>query len=603
LFEGVNIALSKGERVALVGRNGAGKSTLMNMLTGAIEPDAGEVFRQPGCRVVAMAQEPDVAGYATLLDYVRAELHAKPGQRADTGGDHLAEAALYEQGLDPASDPRTLSGGQLRRAALARALAAEPDVLLLDEPTNHLDIPAIESLEVRLKTFPGAILTVSHDRRFLEAVSTACVWLRQGTARRMAGSYAGFDAWAEEIETREEADLARLDTLLKAESRWLARGVTARRKRNMGRVRKVMAMRAERRERKTLLNEAAARTDMAVEDTGAGAKLILETKGLSKSFEGPQGSWPVVRDLSFRLARGDRLGLIGPNGSGKTTLLKLMLGSLTPDAGVVRLGKNLDVLYLDQNRASLDLEATVWDTLTPQGGDQVIVRGQPRHVASYAQDFLFSTAQLRQPVKALSGGERNRLTLAVALARPASLFILDEPTNDLDMDTLDLLEDMLTDYEGTLILVSHDRAFLDALVTSTLSPMGDGRWIETPGGYEDWERQTRPLLESAKKAQRPAKTNTAGTTQGGDTPVPVAPAQRPKMSFKELKRLEDLEASMARLNTLIPQLEADMADPALYARDPKMFALKSNALAQAREALDTAELEWLELDERRNQSR
>ncbi|MEZ6030196.1 MAG: ATP-binding cassette domain-containing protein [Hyphomonadaceae bacterium] len=581
LFAGVGLQLARAERMALVGRNGAGKSTLMRVLAGAIEPDGGEIFIQPGITARHLTQEPDFAGFATALDYVSDGLPPDMIYRA--------ESELGAWGVPLDLDLSKASGGQARRIALAHAFAHDPDILLLDEPTNHLDVPAIELLEEELKAFRGAVLVVSHDRRFLENIATSVAWLRQGVVRQMDKGYAAFEEWAETVEAEEEKALDKLDTQLKAEERWLARGVTARRRRNMGRVRKLHDMRAERRQRKTALNEAANTASLAIDSGAQSGRLVIEAKSISKTFLTPDGPLPIVRNLSLRVMRGDRLGLVGPNGAGKTTLLKLLLGQLEPDEGSIRLAKNLDIAYLDQTRATLRPEVTLWDTLTPLGGDQVMVRGYPKHVAAYAKDFMFDSRQLHQPVGALSGGERNRLTLALALAKPSNLLVLDEPTNDLDIETLDLLEDMLSEYDGTLLLVSHDRAFIDNVVTSILTPEGDGAWLETPGGYADYVIQRGG-------ARRPASAPKAETKSA----APAQPkAASSKLSYKDQRRLEELDRLMPARQAEIADLEAAMADPALFAKDPAAFQSKASRLSAARAELEHYELEWLELEEKR----
>ena len=587
VFEGVTFSLGSSDRMVLVGRNGAGKSTLMKIIAGRIEADAGEVWRQPGVRALYLAQEPDLSGYDRLVDYAVADL---PAIHKDDR--HIAESELMALGLDPEADPAKLSGGQKKRAALARAFASDPDILLLDEPTNHLDIPAIEQLEGRLASFRGAILVVSHDRRFLEGISNSCLWLRQGTVRKFSGGYEKFDDWSADVEAEEEKALDRLNTQLKAEQRWLERGVTARRKRNMGRLRKVMDMRAERQARKTGLNEIRATSDMTLETAESSGKRVIEARKISKVFSTPAGDLPVVQDLSIRIQRGDRIGIVGPNGAGKSTLIKLLLGELEPDEGSVKLGTNLEIAYLDQNRAKLDPTDTLWQTLAPQGGDQIVVRGTPRHVASYAQDFLFKSEQLRQPVSALSGGERNRLLLAVALAKPSNLLVLDEPTNDLDMETLELLEEMLAEYDGTLILVSHDRAFLDGVVTSCLSPVGNGQWLETPGGYSDAIRQ----LKEIKGTRAGGKASSA--TSGAKSEKPAAKSKN-KLSFKDKHRLEQLEKLMPQMQADIEKLETELADPDLFTRNADRFHKVSETLEAKRGELEDAEMEWLELEEKK----
>jgi ATP-binding cassette subfamily F protein uup len=566
--------------MALVGRNGAGKSTLMRILGRAIEPDDGEIFMQPGIVARHLLQEPDFTGFATAMAYVSEGL--------DPDMLYRAESELGAWGVPLDLPLKTASGGQARRIALAHAFAHDPDVLLLDEPTNHLDVPAIELLEEELKAFRGALLVVSHDRRFLENISTSVAWLRQGVVRQLDKGYAEYEAWAETVEQDEERALEKLNTQLKAEERWMARGVTARRKRNMGRVRKLHDMRAEGRQRRVLLNEAGSAASLAIDSGTQSGRLVIEAKSITKIFATPDGPLPIANDLSLRVMRGDRLGLIGPNGAGKTTLLKLLLGQLAPDSGTVRLAKNLDIAYLDQTRATLSADATLWNTLAPLGGDQILVRGYPKHVAAYAKDFLFESRQLHQPVAALSGGERNRLTLALALAKPSNLLVLDEPTNDLDIETLDLLEDMLSEYDGTLLLVSHDRAFVDNVVTSVLTPEGAGGWLETPGGYSDYISQKRSARAAPPKTDsRPS----AGQSQ------PKGPSA--KLSYKDARRLEELTRLMPERQKEITNIEDAMADASLFTKDPKAFQANANRLTAARHELEAYEEEWLALEEKR----
>lgn len=577
IFTGVTFTLAKGERAALVGRNGAGKSTLMKLVTGRHEPDAGELWLQPGTDVSVVEQEPDLSDFASVLDY------------ASDGADEtwMAEAELGIFGIDPGADPKTLSGGQTRRAALARAFAQDPDILLLDEPTNHLDVPMIEALEERLKSFPGAVLLVSHDRRFLETVTTTTLWLRQGKVWKSPRGYAHFDEWAGGIEAEEEKQLQRMKTHLKEEQHWLARGVTARRKRNMGRLTRLHELRSQHAKQKSLINEAKSTAGLSAESGDSQSRKVLEAFGVSKAF----GDTVIADDLSLRILKGDRIGIVGPNGVGKTTLLKLLLGELAPDTGTVKLSQTLTVTYLDQTRETLKPTDTLWEALAPAGGDAIMVQGRSKHVAAYAKDFLFSPDQLRQPVSALSGGERNRLTLAIALAKPADVLVLDEPTNDLDMQTLDLLEEMLSDFDGTLILVSHDRAFLDAIVTSCLVPMGNGKWAETAGGWSDAARQV-PSLTSQRAAKAPDTSKTS-KTQAQSSPAPKRDA---KLSFKDQHKLKEAEAAMPRLTAEIAKLEADLADPKLFNADPQAFQRLTRRLEAARAELEQAEEDWLSIE-------
>ena len=572
MFDGVDLGLEPRVRACLVGRNGAGKSTLLRILAGETQPDAGERVITPGTRISYVRQEPEITG-PTLLDHATAG-----GAEA-----HRAAAALATFGLDPAKLAQGLSGGEARRAALARAFAEDPDVLLLDEPTNHLDILAIETLEAELAASRAAALIVSHDRAFLEHVTRRSFWLEHRQVRRLDEGFAAFDAWAEKIEAQEAEEARRLDKALAREEHWLLRGVTARRARNEGRRRRLLAMRQDRAER---LKGARGELSMGLASGGLSGQRVAEAKGITKAF----GDRVVLKGFSTRILRGDRIAVVGPNGAGKTTLVKILLGELAPDAGEVKLGTNLEVAYIDQARAAVSGDATLKDILAP-GGDQVMVRGRPKHVAAYAKEFLFGENQLRQPVRSLSGGERNRLLLARALAQPANVLVLDEPTNDLDMDTLDLLEDLLADYDGTLILVSHDRDFVDRLATSTIGLDGSGRAVETPGGWQDFTSQnpgffapptlTTPAPRAAPKAQRPAQ---------------AAPS---KLSYKDQRRLAELEALIDALPGRITALEGGLADPGLYQRDPAAFDRQSGALASARAELAAAEEEWLALEERR----
>ncbi len=575
LFEGVTFTLAKGERAALVGRNGAGKSTLMRLITGRFEPDDGELWIHPGTVITTVEQEPDLSQFETVLDFATSS-DAEPWR---------AEAELGHFGVDPSANPSTLSGGQMRRAALAKAFAMDPDVLLLDEPTNHLDVPMIETLEKRLIGFNGAVLLVSHDRRFMENVTTNTLWLRDGTVQKSPKGYADFERWAEEIEVAEIRQLEKIKTQLKAEEHWLKRGVTGRRARNMGRLHKLKGMRAEASRRKAAIIAQKAQAGISAEDAGSQSRKVIETFGLTKSF----GDLKIVEDLDFKILRGDRLGLIGPNGVGKTTLLKLMLDELERDRGNVKINPSIRITYLDQTRETLRPKDTLWEALAPQGGDSLMVQGKQRHVAAYAKDFLFKPEQLRQAVSALSGGERNRLTLAIALALSTDVLVLDEPTNDLDMQTLDLLEDMLLNFEGTLILVSHDRSFLDATVTSCLVPVGDGKWVETAGGWSDAQSQIKGSSDKAVDAKK----SKAAKSKASE------PKKQTKLSFKDQHRLKEVEAEMPRLESEMAELERKLSDPDLFARDPDEFQLINTRLETARAELEQAELDWMEIEEKK----
>jgi ATP-binding cassette subfamily F protein uup len=574
LFDGVDLGLEPGVRACLVGRNGAGKSTLLRMLTGAQEPDDGERTQTPAIRISLVSQEPDIAG-ETLSDF------------ASAGGaaPHEAEAALQAFGLDPQRGTEGLSGGEKRRAALARAFAERPDVLLLDEPTNHLDIFAIETLEAMLAASRAAALVVSHDRAFLARVTQRCYWLEDRRIWRLDKGFGDFDAWSARIAAEQAEALRRLDKAIERETYTFYSSITARRSRNEGRARKLAAMRERKGE---VLRDQRRPMALAADAGGVSGQRVVEAKGLSKAY----GERVLIRGFSTRILRGDRLAVVGPNGAGKTTLVKLLLGEIAPDAGEVKLGTGLEIAYVDQARAALSETMTLTQALVQGGGDQLLVRGRPKHVAAYAKEFLFQDSQLRQPVASLSGGERNRLLLARALANTANLLVLDEPTNDLDMDTLDLLEDTLSDYEGTLILVSHDRDFIDRLATSTIALDGAGHAVETPGGWSDFTRQNPDFFDAVRAPSAPAsKPRTA--------PPPAPTRAATKLTYKDQRRLEELEAAMPRLSDEIVALEARLDDPDFYARDRKGFDAAMHRITAARAALAAAEEAWLELEEKR----
>ncbi len=492
LLDGAELSVSEGDRLCLVGRNGSGKSTLLRIAAGELEPDDGERYIDPGVTTRYLPQEPDLSGVESTLAYAEAGL--APGDDP-----YRAQYLLERLGLTGDEDPASLSGGEARRCALARALASEPDILFLDEPTNHLDLPAIEWLEEELTTSRSALVLVSHDRRFLENLSRATVWLNGGVTRRLEKGFGGFETWRDEVIEQEERARHEMDRKLAVETEWLHKGVTARRKRNMGRLRSLHALREERRSQKSFTPGA---VKLTTTEGARSGRIVVEAENIAKSYDGPA----LVRDLSIRIQRGDRIGIIGPNGAGKTTLLNMLTGALEPDDGAVRLGTNLQMVTLDQRRESLDPGSTLSDALTG-GGNYVDVGGQRRHVIGYMKDFLFAPEQARTPVGVLSGGERGRLMLARALARPSNLLVLDEPTNDLDLETLDLLQEMLADYDGTVLLVSHDRDFLDRVVTGVIAAEGEGRWVIYAGGYSDMQAQhgdpSEPIAE--KPTAPPAK--------------------------------------------------------------------------------------------------
>jgi ATP-binding cassette subfamily F protein uup len=574
LLSGAELSVSTGERVSLVGRNGSGKSTLLRIAAGLTEPDRGSVFVQPGALVRYLPQEPDFSGFATTLAYVEAGL--KP-----TDDPYIARYLLEQLGLSGQEDPAHLSGGEARRTSLARALAPDPDILLLDEPTNHLDLTTIEWLERDLDNRRTALVIISHDRRFLSNLTRSTVWLDRGTTRRIERGFAHFEEWRDMLLAEEEREQHKLDRKIAAEEHWMRYGVTARRKRNMRRVGDLQALREQRRTYRGVAGGAAI-TASAAEQSGV---LVIEAKGIGKTY----GDRPIVSDFSTRIQRGDRIGIVGPNGSGKTTLIGLLTGALEADSGSVRLGANLAVATLNQHRDSLNPETTVRDALTGGHGDTVMVNGAGKHVVSYMKDFLFSAEQARTPLGKLSGGERGRLMLAQALARPSNLLVLDEPTNDLDMETLDVLEDMLADYPGTVLLISHDRDFLDRLVSGVIVPEGNGRWIEYAGGYSDMLAQRgADLTREAPKADAPKAAKEA--------PAPEPAAAKRRMSFKDKHALETLPKGIAQWQTEAATLQAKLDDPGFYARDRVGFEKVTAALADLHRKIAAAEEQWLELE-------
>ena len=583
MFDGVDIAIEPRTRAALVGRNGAGKSTLMKLVMGLVEADEGERSVQAGTRFAYVPQEPLITG-ETLLDYAISG-DAQPW---------TAEAWLTTFGLDPVKPAINLSGGEIRRAALAKAFAEEPDLLLLDEPTNHLDILAIELLENELLSARFAVLVVSHDRAFLNRTTQAVHWLEGRRVRTLNKGFAAFDEWAAKVQEEEAQSLQRLTKTIERETETFYRSITARRTRNEGRARSLAALRADRAER---LRDVPRELNLGVDSGVTSGKLVAELKSVTKSF----GDRTVIKPFTTRVIRGDRLAIVGPNGAGKTTLVKILLGELQPDGGTVRLGANLDPVYLDQSREGLRSDMTLWDALTPGGGDSILVRGVSKHVAAYAKDFLFQEGQLRQPISTLSGGERNRLLLARALAKPANMLVLDEPTNDLDMDTLDKLEELLESYDGTLILVSHDRDFVDRLASSTIAMNGRGDIVETPGGWTDFIRQNPGFLQPGANP-RPQDREAARRAEAQPAPAsltPPPPKKPAKLSFKDTHRLKELEGLLATLPADIARHEATLADPELYTRDRKAFDRATANADRARTLLAAAEEEWLELEAKR----
>lgn len=589
LFSGVEISIMARDRIALVGPNGVGKSTLLQVIAGTMEFDSGERVLAKNAHIAIQNQEPDFRGFNSLTDFVMNDIPFADDATKDGARRATAQSELSAFGLDPQKDINKLSGGEARRAGLARAFASGAELILLDEPTNHLDIGAIEELEARLKAHKGAILVISHDRKFLENISNACIWLRNGKTKKLGASFKKFDEWAEQIEAQEAKALERLDLRLKDEAHWLSRGVTARRSRNQGRLKRLYEMREQRVQVLASLKGEAATIRTNSE---ASSKLMLEAKGISKSFE---NRGKIIDNLDLRILRGDRIGIVGPNGIGKSTLIKMLVGELNPDSGNIRRAKNQSLAYLDQTRESLDNNATLWETFAPLGGDQIIVQNVPRHVVAYGKDFLFSTAQMRQPIGSMSGGERNRVLLALALAKPCNLLILDEPTNDLDMDTLDVLEEMLANFDGTIILVSHDRAFLDNVVTSTLAPIGNGKWRETPGGWSEIEDQQTLLSHESNKSAN--KSNAAKPNQARAN---EQKKEQSKLSYKENYRLEELPNLISNLEHKIQANEAELGDANLYMNNPQRFEKLSADLIKQKADLENLETEWLFLEEKKS---
>ncbi|WJR69170.1 ABC-F family ATP-binding cassette domain-containing protein [Neorhizobium sp. CSC1952] len=579
LLAGAGLQVEPGDRICLVGRNGSGKSTLMKIAAGMVEPQSGEVFRHPSSTIRYLEQAPDFAGYSTVQAYAEAGL--------GPGDDPYRVTYLLEHlGLTGQEDPKTLSGGESRRAALARVMAPEPDILLLDEPTNHLDLPTIEWLEDELRKTKSALVLISHDRRFLEKVSTATVWLDRGASRRLDRGFAHFEVWRDEVLEAEELEQHKLGKAIEREEHWLRYGVTARRKRNMRRLGELQTMRASYRGHKGPQGTVQAQITEGRES----GKLVIEAENITKAYDRP-----IVAPFSIRVHRGDRIGLVGPNGAGKTTLLKMLTGGLAPDSGTVKLGTNLEIATLDQKREDLNPEETLSHYLTDGRGETLLVNGEQRHVAGYMKDFLFQPEQIRTPIRNLSGGERARLMLARIMARPSNLLILDEPTNDLDIETLDLLQEIVAGYNGTVILVSHDRDFLDRTVTSTIAPANpetpDGRWIEYAGGYTDMLAQRKGAQEERRRAEKAEKPKAEAAA------LPVeASKTKGKLSYKQKFALENLPKEMAKAEAEIAAREKKMADPNLFTRDPAAFNKLAAEMEKLRASLTKMEEEWLDLE-------
>jgi ATP-binding cassette subfamily F protein uup len=581
LFSGAELSVCSGERVSLIGRNGSGKSTLLRIAAGLIEPDRGSVFLQPTALVRYLPQEPDFSGFPSSLAYVQAGLRPIDDHHADDR--HAALRLLEQLGLTGNENPAHLSGGEARRTGLARVLAADPDILLLDEPTNHLDLATIEWLERDLDARRTALVIVSHDRRFLSTLSRSMIWLDRGWTRRLERGFAHFEEWRDAVLAEEEREQHRLGRKIAAEEHWLRFGVTGRRKRNVRRVGLLQSLRDRRRTYRAGAGNAA----MVAGSAAPSGAQVIEAFGIGKNYAGR----PIVRDFSIRIQRGDRIGIVGPNGSGKTTLINLLTGVLPPDTGSVRLGSALAVATLNQHRDSLDPNVTVVEALTGGAGDIVMVNGHAKHVMSYMKDFLFTSEQARTPLGKLSGGERGRLMLAQALAMPSNLLVLDEPTNDLDMETLDVLEDMLADYPGTVLLISHDRDFLDRLVNGVIVPEGNGSWIEYAGGYTDMLTQRGADLTRQKPQQTPPK----AVRRAASVVSEPQPAKR-RLMFKDKHALETLPKTIAALQAETKELQAKLNDPQFYARDRAGFEKVTATLGELQVKIAAAEEQWLELE-------
>ncbi|OAE36827.1 ABC-F family ATP-binding cassette domain-containing protein [Agrobacterium tumefaciens] len=581
LLDGANLQVEPGDRICLVGRNGSGKSTLMKIAAGLVEAQSGEVFRHPAATIRYLEQAPDFAGYDTVQAYAEAGL--------GPGDDPYRVTYLLEHlGLTGQENPESLSGGEARRAALARVMAPEPDILMLDEPTNHLDLPTIEWLESELQQTRSALVLISHDRRFLEKVSTSTVWLDRGQSRRLNRGFAHFEEWRDKVLEEEELEQHKLGKAIEREEHWMRYGVTARRKRNMRRVGELQAMRAEYRGHKGPQGSVQA----TVTEGRESGKLVIEADSITKAY----GERVIVAPFSLRVHRGDCIGFVGPNGAGKTTLLKMLTGQLEPDSGTVKLGTNLEIATLDQKREDLNPNDTLAHYLTDGRGENLLVNGELKHVTGYMKDFLFQPEQARTPIRNLSGGERARLILARILARPTNLLILDEPTNDLDIETLDLLQEIVAGFSGTVILVSHDRDFLDRTVTSTIAPVNpdqpDGRWIEYAGGYSDMMAQRKGAADEKRKAEKQEKAKASSSASASQEPAKT----KGKLSFKQKFALENLPKEMEKTQEEIAKREQRMADPELFAKDQTTFNKLAQEMEKLRDKLEAMEEEWLELE-------
>lgn len=578
LLTGASLTLYPGDRICLVGRNGSGKSTLMRIAAGLVETDNGETFTQPGTKIHYLPQEPDIQGHKTIEEYVQAGL----GPQDDP---HQAGLLITDLLLDGASPTQNLSGGEIRRAAIARALATKPDVLLLDEPTNHLDLPAIEWLENQLRLLDSTVVMISHDRRFLENLSRQTVWMDRGKSKQLNKGFGAFEDWRDTVLEQEEIDRHKLNRKIVREEHWITHGVSGRRKRNMRRVRELSDLRQDKASQRKALGD----ITLTMAESENSGKLVTKLFSISKSYQ----DTAIVKDLSLTISRGERLGIVGPNGSGKTTLVRMIKGDLAPDSGKVKRGVNLDTLLIDQKRESLNPEWTLKDALTDGRGDSVVIGEETKYVYSYMQDFLFLPEQARTPIHALSGGERARLTLARGLRTPSNFLVLDEPTNDLDLETLELLQEFLADYPGTVLLVSHDRDFLDRICTSVLVSEGKGIWRQYAGGYSDMLLQRGKALgdqeDATPQKRKPKKTS-------GKSEPAEERQEEAKLSFKQQHALKTLPEEIERLEFEIKKLQQALAKPGLYEADPKKFTAWANELEKREKLISEKEEEWLELE-------
>lgn len=573
LFQNLDLHIGPRDRLALIGRNGAGKTTLMRLIAGQIEADKGKRTAAPGTNIIMLDQDPDVAAHATLFDFAMFDF-TMTGDNAPPR--HEIEAIADQLGVDLSRPSATASGGERRRAAICRALASDPDLLLLDEPTNHLDIQAIEWLEEWLGRYRGAFMVISHDRRFLTQLTRQTYWMDRGLLRRSEIGFGGYEAWTEQVYAEDARNAARLDAKLKIEEHWKERGVTARRKRNQGRLSKLIEMRAQR----AAMEGPQGTAKLAASNDGSKSKTVIHADNITKSF----GERKIIDGFTLRIQRGDRIGIVGANGTGKSTLIRMLTGETPPDSGKITLSPTLTGIVIDQQRKLLSPEKRVRDVLA-EGSDWIDVRGVRKHVQGYLKEFLFDPSLIEARIGTLSGGEQSRILLAREFAREANLLVLDEPTNDLDLETLDLLQEVIADYDGTVLIVSHDRDFLDRTVNLTLGLSGSGKVDIIVGGYADWEA----------KRDRPKPTTDAKPIKNNAKTLPAKSIKSIKLSYKDQRDYDLLPAQIAEIDAAIAKAETELADPTLYGRNPDRFAKLTQMVESARAEKDTAEERWLEL--------